>query len=56
MAGAANPNPNPNPNPNQEEVRRRLWQARHGTYYAALALRPGSRGIITDAAVPISKV
>ena len=31
-------------------------QARHGTYYAALALRPGSRGIVTDAAVPISKL
>lgn len=37
-----------------EADRRRLWQARHNTYYAALALRPGSRGIVTDAAVPIS--
>ena len=40
----------------REEDRRRLWAARHATYYAALALRPGSRGIVTDAVVPISRL
>ena len=39
-----------------ETERRRLWAARHGTYYASLALRPGSRGIVTDAVVPISRL
>jgi D-lactate dehydrogenase (cytochrome) len=39
-----------------ESERRRLWAARHSTYYAALALRPGSRGIVTDAVVPISRL
>ncbi len=39
-----------------EAERRRLWQARHGTYYAALVLRPGSKGIVTDAAVPIFRL
>jgi D-lactate dehydrogenase (cytochrome) len=36
------------------EDRERLWQARHDTLYAALALRPGSRAQITDVCVPIS--
>lgn len=39
-----------------EADRRKLWAARHGTYYASLALRPGSRGIVTDAAVPLSRM
>ena len=39
-----------------EADRRRLWQARHDGYYAALALRPNGAGYVTDVCVPISNL
>ena len=36
------------------EERSRLWTARDNTLYAGMALRPGSKALITDVCVPIS--
>ena len=38
------------------EDRTRLWEARHNALYAALALQPGRKGMISDACVPISRL
>ena len=40
----------------QKEDRNRLWTARHKLYYAGINMRPGTRGVSTDACVPISKM
>ena len=39
-----------------EDDRKRLWQARYDSYYAALNRRPGSVGYVTDVCVPISEL
>ena len=39
-----------------ENDRKRLWQARYDSYYAALNRRPGSVGYVTDVCVPISQL
>ncbi len=40
----------------RQEDRNALWQARHDAYFAAVALRPGKRGISSDVCVPISRL
>ncbi|KAL7862694.1 hypothetical protein SRHO_G00116780 [Serrasalmus rhombeus] len=37
-----------------EEMRARLWKARHDAWYAAQALRPGCKAYSTDVCVPLS--
>ncbi len=36
--------------------RDRLWEARHNGYYAAIGLREGSVGYVTDVCVPVSQL
>ena len=38
------------------QEREELWHARHHAYYAAHALRPNSRVLVTDVCVPISRL
>ncbi|SDU08076.1 FAD-binding oxidoreductase [Stappia sp. ES.058] len=38
------------------EDRSRIWKARHDAWWAAIALRPGAKGIPTDSCVPVSRL
>ena len=40
----------------RREDRDRLWHARHNAYYAAIALKPGSKALVGDVCVPISRL
>ncbi len=39
-----------------ESERTRLWQARHAMFFASNAANPGKRSLVTDVAVPISRL
>ncbi|MDZ7703846.1 MAG: FAD-binding protein [Trueperaceae bacterium] len=38
------------------DARKKLWDARHNMFYAVVAQNPGKRSMVTDLAVPISKL
>ena len=38
------------------EERARIWEARHSVFYAKVAANPGRRSVVTDVAVPISRL